>query len=228
MNLERELFEVILKNPEDITPRLVYADWCDEHGDPRGEFIRIQCELAAYRGHRRNVSHLQDREAELFEQHRRAWNGEIHRRLAQTPIRHRVHRRRGLIRNWRYRRGFVESAVVEARALLEFPEALFEIGPLRRLRILDCKRVIRKIVLSPNLPRLESVELNLPDFREDVAEQLISENRPPAADQVLIVPIGCRPVSAGDWGIYRGAWEFVVNTLWNRISGRRSAAVRES
>jgi uncharacterized protein (TIGR02996 family) len=36
MNLERELLEAILKNPEDITPRLVYADWCDEHGDPRG------------------------------------------------------------------------------------------------------------------------------------------------------------------------------------------------
>jgi uncharacterized protein (TIGR02996 family) len=30
----------------DDGPRLVYADWLDEHGDPRGEFIRVQCELA--------------------------------------------------------------------------------------------------------------------------------------------------------------------------------------
>src|SRR5262245_2593359 len=33
--------------PDDDTPRLVYADWLDEHGDPdRAEFIRVQVELA--------------------------------------------------------------------------------------------------------------------------------------------------------------------------------------
>lgn len=39
-------FELIREHPEDDAPRLVYADWLDEQGDPRGEFIRIQCELA--------------------------------------------------------------------------------------------------------------------------------------------------------------------------------------
>jgi uncharacterized protein (TIGR02996 family) len=28
--------------PEDIAPRLVYADWLDERGDPRGELIRFE------------------------------------------------------------------------------------------------------------------------------------------------------------------------------------------
>ena len=37
----------ICANPDDDAPRLVYADWLDEHGDPRGEFIRVQVELAA-------------------------------------------------------------------------------------------------------------------------------------------------------------------------------------
>src|SRR5262245_15747409 len=32
--------------PDDDTPRLVYADWLEEHDDPRGEFIRLQCTLA--------------------------------------------------------------------------------------------------------------------------------------------------------------------------------------
>ena len=34
--------------PDDDLPRLVYADWLDEHGrHARGEFIRVQCELAS-------------------------------------------------------------------------------------------------------------------------------------------------------------------------------------
>jgi uncharacterized protein (TIGR02996 family) len=36
----------ILAHPEDDGPRLVWADRLDERGDPRGEFIRVQCELA--------------------------------------------------------------------------------------------------------------------------------------------------------------------------------------
>jgi cyclopropane-fatty-acyl-phospholipid synthase len=34
-------------NPDDNTNRLVYADWLDEHDDPRGTFLRVECELAA-------------------------------------------------------------------------------------------------------------------------------------------------------------------------------------
>jgi uncharacterized protein (TIGR02996 family) len=36
----------VIANAEDDTPRLVYADWLDEHGDPdRAAFIRTQCAL---------------------------------------------------------------------------------------------------------------------------------------------------------------------------------------
>ena len=31
--------------PDDDGPRMVYADWLMELGDPRGEFIAIQCTL---------------------------------------------------------------------------------------------------------------------------------------------------------------------------------------
>jgi uncharacterized protein (TIGR02996 family) len=37
----------IIDRPDDDLPRLVAADWLDEHGDPeRAEFVRVQCELA--------------------------------------------------------------------------------------------------------------------------------------------------------------------------------------
>ena len=38
----------ILEHPDDDTPRLIFADWLDDHGEPdRAELIRLQVESAA-------------------------------------------------------------------------------------------------------------------------------------------------------------------------------------
>jgi uncharacterized protein (TIGR02996 family) len=43
------LLAAIRAAPDDDAPRLVYADWLDEHGHPeRAEFIRLQVQLARY------------------------------------------------------------------------------------------------------------------------------------------------------------------------------------
>lgn len=58
----------ILADPFDDQPRLVYADYLDEQGDPRGEFIRVQCELAKPQHEKCNLQcALRRRERELFE-----------------------------------------------------------------------------------------------------------------------------------------------------------------
>jgi uncharacterized protein (TIGR02996 family) len=45
--VEAGLLAAICERPEDDGPRLVYADWLDEHGEgDRASFIRVQCELA--------------------------------------------------------------------------------------------------------------------------------------------------------------------------------------
>src|SRR5262245_56433236 len=67
MDERRELMTAILMNPEEDTPRLVFADWLDEHDEPeRAEFIRVQCELArlstrdpAWAGFAERVAQLQ-------------------------------------------------------------------------------------------------------------------------------------------------------------------------
>jgi uncharacterized protein (TIGR02996 family) len=41
MNADALLAE-ILANPDDDLPRLVHADWLEEHGDPRAELVRLQ------------------------------------------------------------------------------------------------------------------------------------------------------------------------------------------
>jgi len=44
---QQALCAAIVANPDDDLPRLVYADWLEENGDPdRAEFIRLQCRLA--------------------------------------------------------------------------------------------------------------------------------------------------------------------------------------
>lgn len=43
------LLDAILDTPGDDVPRLVYADWLEDNGQPeRAEFIRVQVELAGF------------------------------------------------------------------------------------------------------------------------------------------------------------------------------------
>lgn len=47
MSDESALLTAIIAHPDEDTPRLAFADWLDENGDPdRAAFIRVQCRLA--------------------------------------------------------------------------------------------------------------------------------------------------------------------------------------
>jgi uncharacterized protein (TIGR02996 family) len=46
MNDEQGFLNALTASPGDDTTRLVYADWLDERGDARGEYLRIDCKLA--------------------------------------------------------------------------------------------------------------------------------------------------------------------------------------
>jgi uncharacterized protein (TIGR02996 family) len=71
--MERDaLWRAIMDNPEDDEPRLVFADWLLERGEPLGEFIMLQM----------RVDFAKDREAteryhELWHAHHRRWNAEL-------------------------------------------------------------------------------------------------------------------------------------------------------
>jgi uncharacterized protein (TIGR02996 family) len=67
----------IAEHPDDDLPRLVYADWLDEHGDPaRAEFIRVQCELTRLVPDDGRRSELHVRERELLKAHGHGWSAE--------------------------------------------------------------------------------------------------------------------------------------------------------
>src|SRR5437762_14204641 len=71
------LLETILDNPRDDGPRMVYADWLEERGDQRGEFIRVQLELARLMAADTKRERLADRDSELLSRHGEEWRAEI-------------------------------------------------------------------------------------------------------------------------------------------------------
>ena len=68
------LLRAILDAPEDDAPRLVYADWLDEHGDDaRAAFIRAQVELARLAPDDPNRTRIVQTERTLLNANRAAW-----------------------------------------------------------------------------------------------------------------------------------------------------------
>src|SRR5262245_27467685 len=64
---DQRLHDAVLAAPDDDGPRLVYADWLSERGDPRGELIQVQ--IARDHG----GGELAEREAELWRVHGEEW-----------------------------------------------------------------------------------------------------------------------------------------------------------
>src|SRR5258708_3140171 len=108
----------ILDNIDDDLPRLVYADWLEERGDPRGEFIRVQCTLARMTESDPRWQDVKAREKALLGKYRETWI---------EPI-------RGLIRDEEFHRRFVEQGTGDAVQFLANADTLFRRTPLRHLR----------------------------------------------------------------------------------------------
>jgi uncharacterized protein (TIGR02996 family) len=79
MSTEAAFIEAIGADPDDDAPRLVYADWLDDHGQAdRAEFIRAQVALASRENQADDESRrLKVRVAALLEAHFATWTAEL-------------------------------------------------------------------------------------------------------------------------------------------------------
>src|SRR5262249_40473293 len=102
MTEDQAFLQAIIENPDYDTLRLVYADYLDERGDPRGEFIRVQCELAKLPEGDPRRPELGTRERRLLQEHEQEWVGRL----------------RGLVTKWEFRRGFVDTITAELDLVL--------------------------------------------------------------------------------------------------------------
>jgi carbon storage regulator CsrA len=146
--VEAALLRAVLADPADDSPRLIYADWLDEQGDPRGKFVRVQCRLAQLPPGDEAVSGLRRREQELLDRHGPAW------RSALPP----------LLRNEFFCRGFVESVHLTVREFVLHAEELLGSAPIRHLHLRPfgwspTVGDIASLAASPYLARLETLDL---------------------------------------------------------------------
>src|SRR3954451_22388779 len=77
MTEERDFLDAIADAPDDDDLRLIYTDWLDERDDPRGEFIRVQIELARWPEDAPERAGLAAREHELRTKYLPSWLGPL-------------------------------------------------------------------------------------------------------------------------------------------------------
>jgi uncharacterized protein (TIGR02996 family) len=77
MSQRQALLEAIAANLDDDAPRLIFADWLEEQGDPRGAFIRAQCALAGLPAEDPRRADLARKEEALFAAHGATWTAAL-------------------------------------------------------------------------------------------------------------------------------------------------------
>jgi uncharacterized protein (TIGR02996 family) len=145
-----DFLQAIIDAPEDDAPRLVYADWLEDNGQPeRAEFIRVQIELEPHRFEidRPRVRELLAREDDLLHLYREEWLG-----LAPSagpdlygPF---------------CRRGVPEVVAVSLDVLLGHGHELLAAHPtLREVAVFDVQGRCDELARCPLLDRVATLEV---------------------------------------------------------------------
>ena len=164
--------------PDDDAPRLVYADWLEENGDPEwAEFMRLQCQLdplwrsadppevqlawdtviadSAAAGadlppHMRRLVPAFRREQDLLHSHRGRWLGPMSR-LDDDPAAH----------LWAvFRRGFVDEVALATSAFRATADAIRSACPfLRRLTLYGPRDQVPEFAGAAGLAGIPELEL---------------------------------------------------------------------
>jgi uncharacterized protein (TIGR02996 family) len=147
MTPARTFLQEIKEHPDDDTPRLIFADWLEEQGDPRGVFLRSQVLRAQLSPRDPRQEALKRSEGAVFREHFYAWLGPL--------IDH---------ARWEFDRGLI---VLEARAeKFLTPEVASLATPgicdwIIGLRLLETRRAhLPRLLESPYLPHVALLDLS--------------------------------------------------------------------
>jgi uncharacterized protein (TIGR02996 family) len=121
--LKEPLFAEVLAHPDDDAPRLVLADRLMEAGDPRGEFIRLQC-MVEQETDDAKTRDLKARAQKILKKNQPAW---------LKPF-------KPFVRSTLFRRGFVDYYLAEPPLVFKGIATVVQHTPVRGLRIQSMKR----------------------------------------------------------------------------------------
>jgi len=161
--MQPQLLAEVIAAPRSIAPRRVYADALLEAGDPRGEFIQLQCALEELGPDDPAREALEARATDLLALHEPAWTRELRDAcgLHDNPF------------ELGFRRGFVERARLRGARVREVLPLLVARTPLRELRIRTTDPA-RELGEVPGLVELEGLQLSGSASGEDLARALAS------------------------------------------------------
>jgi uncharacterized protein (TIGR02996 family) len=112
----------VREHPDEDAPRLVFADWLEDNGDPdRADFIRLQVRLAQLPEHDPARFDLEERSGDLLGEHHARWLSHLPKWARAVEL--------------TFRRGLPEEAKMSAAAWLRHVARLAQLVPLRRLEV---------------------------------------------------------------------------------------------
>jgi uncharacterized protein (TIGR02996 family) len=137
----------------DDAPRLIYADWLEEHGRvERAELIRVQCALEPIRDQYEinRAATLHEREEQLLQEYKEEWLGPMPKGWD----------------DWRtgtsveFRRGFVDTVAMPVRTFLDLGPPILQLHPtVRRLVLFRVNGYGARLAACSALDRLAELEL---------------------------------------------------------------------
>ena len=163
MTLQDAFLHDILANPTDDAVRLIYADWLQEEGGPgaaaRAEFIRLQIRLEGLPETAPHFPEWAAQAATLLRQHERAW-------LAPG---------RAALRQWTFRRGFLNEVTAAIPAFVENAGPLLDREPVFRARYQNPAAHLRLLANSPLVGRVGVAVLSY-GYLNDAAARVLAES----------------------------------------------------
>ncbi len=140
-----QLLQAIVENPEDDTPRLVYADWLEENGDPeRAEFIRVQCDLARLPRHDPAYPELLAREEELLAEHKKKWAEPM------TPY----------CRKFTFDRGFPDHISLSLYGFDQHLNDILTVTPVSSMRLRACEKPYERVTDHAGFRHVRTLNLD--------------------------------------------------------------------
>jgi uncharacterized protein (TIGR02996 family) len=133
----------IRDRPDDDLLRLVYADYLDERGDPRGEFIRVQTERSTLPADDPRRFDLLAREHNLLRAHEEEWLGPL----------------AAIVSNHEFRRGFISSVLVMTEAFVAHADTLFAWAPIHEVKLRGAAGWVKDLAAMPELQWLTAIDL---------------------------------------------------------------------
>jgi uncharacterized protein (TIGR02996 family) len=138
----------IREHADDDGPRVIYADWLEENGNPdRAEHIRLECELARRADGDPRKEALLDRRLELLRAHLKEWTQAFPAWARPVQAQH-------------FRRGFVEYIDCTALQFIRHGQALFRVAPIRKVWLRSVRPHVAELAASANLKGLTYLSLH--------------------------------------------------------------------